>query len=61
MHYPKYLLDRYIHQEMSWPARLLCAWHLRRCSRCQARLEHLRQNELLLNDLKELKKKVDSV
>jgi hypothetical protein len=61
MHYPKYMLDRFIHREMPLFSHLLCKWHLKHCPRCQLRLEQLMQNEQLLDELKKLKNRVDAL
>ncbi|MBP5320019.1 MAG: zf-HC2 domain-containing protein [Kiritimatiellae bacterium] len=50
-HFAYTALDAYLHGDLPFLKRLACARHLKRCPRCQALLERVREDNRLLSDL----------
>ncbi len=43
-------LDAYLHGDLPLWKRILCGAHLRRCLRCKGMLQHVREDNRLLED-----------
>ena len=52
-HYSKEKLDLYRHGELSILGRMQCAAHLKECELCRKRLDELREDDLLVGELRE--------
>lgn len=58
MHYTIYELDQYRNHAMTWVRRLFCRFHLLHCHRCRERLTRLRQDDMLIMDLRKSEQKM---
>ena len=52
-HYTMEKLELYRHGEMSILGRVQCAAHLKECAECRKRLAELREDDLLIGELRE--------
>lgn len=58
MHYTIYELDQYRNYAMTWVRRFFCRFHLLHCHRCRERLTRLRQDDMLIMDLRKSEQKM---